>query len=127
MLKIIEWDEEGYPTEESLQKLSEVLNSLDFMKAKEAFYDALKENIYRDACGRTQVEVRGKTMDVWEYHTYGWSGNEAIIRTLYESSVWGLFFQRHDAGGHYYFTLPEHTLSITTTGGSSEQRSDFGN
>ena len=108
MLKIIEWDEEGYPTEESLQKLSEVLNSLDFMKAKEAFYDALKENIYRDACGRTQVEVRGKTMDVWEYHTYG-CRNEGEHRMKAQYKIFKGMMP------HHYFTFP-NTLSITTTG-----------
>lgn len=79
---IIEWDEYGYPTQESLEKLEQILNGNDIRKAIKAFYSALKENYYPDYCGSTEVEVRGKIEKVWEYHTGGWSGNEDIIRVL---------------------------------------------
>ena len=100
---IIEWDEYGYPTQESLEKLEQILNGNDIRKAIKAFYSALKENYYPDYCGSTEVEVRGKIEKVWEYHTGGWSGNEDIIRVLENSWVWPLTFERYDAGGHYYF------------------------
>ena len=100
---IIEWDEYGYPTQESLEKLEQILNGNDIRKAIKAFYSALKENYYPDCCGSTEVEVRGKIEKVWEYHTGGWSGNEDIIRVLKNSWVWSLTFERYDAGGHYYF------------------------
>ena len=100
---IIEWDEYGYPTQESLEKLEQILNGNDIRKAIKAFYSALKENYYPDCCGSTEVEVRGEIEKVWEYHTRGWSGNEDIIRVLENSWVWSLAFERYDAGGHYYF------------------------
>lgn len=105
--RIIEWDDDGYPIEESLEKLQKVLNRSnkspeDFREAIAAFYSALKENYY-DACGPAEIEVRGKMEKVWEYHTYGWSGNESIINVLRESPLWAIFLERYDGGGHYYF------------------------
>ena len=100
---IIEWDENGYPTEESLEQLEKVLNG-DLKKAIKAFYAALKENCYGDyAVGLTKKEVRGEEIEVWEYHTLGWSGNEDIISTLSQFPHWLLYLERYDAGGHYYF------------------------
>lgn len=105
---IIEWTEDGYPTEESLQELEKSIeNSLktkDFQKAFKIFYGALKENCF-DCCGEEQVEVRGEILDVWGYHTEGWSGNEIIINTLKKSWLFDFFLERYDKGGHYYFTL----------------------
>jgi len=104
-MSIIEWDDEGYPTEESLGKLKEALSSENIEKAFNDFYSALKENFYPDCFGLTRVEVRGEVIDVWEYHTLGWSGNEDIIRVLEQSWMWGMLLERYDSGGHYYFKV----------------------
>jgi len=100
--KIIEWDEDGYPTEESLDRLEKELNSKDFHRAIKAFYEALKENFY-DYCGSNKIEINGETVEVWAYHTGGWSGNESIINVLKKSWVFDLLLIRYDRGGHYYF------------------------
>lgn len=101
---IIEWDENGYPTEESLEQLEKVLMAGDLKKAIQVFYAALRENYYGEyAIGLTKKEVRGEEREVWEYHTFGWSGNEAIISTLSQFPLWSVFLERYDAGGHYYF------------------------
>ena len=103
---MIEWDANGYPTEESLKRMKEALSdkNQDIDKAINAFYSALKENRYgSDYCGPAQVEVRGEVTKVWEYHTGGWSGNEDIINVLSQSWLWSMFLERYDAGGHYYF------------------------
>ena len=102
-MKIIEW-EKGYPTEESLDELKKVLSGNEFAKSTEAFYAALEENYYADCYGLTKVDVRGELMNVWAYHTGGWSGNEDIIRILKQSWIWGIYLERYDSGGHYYFT-----------------------
>ena len=104
-MPIIKWDNEGYPTDESLKKLKEILNSENIKEACNAFYKALKENFYHDCCGLTKVEVRGDVIDVWEYHTLGWSGNEDIINVLAQSWLWGMLLERYDSGGHYYFKV----------------------
>ncbi len=104
--KVIRWDTDGYPTEESLEQLSKVLSDTDHKKAIDAFYAALEENFYPDFCGHAKVEVRGETIDVFEYHTGGWSGNESIIGVLKKSPFFSFLLQRYDSGGHYYFKPP---------------------
>ena len=107
-MKIIVWDDDGYPTEESLERLGKILNGDDYEKAYEAFWSALKENTYGNMMyGHTKVEVRGEIKEVWQYHTGGWSGNESIIRVLQDTVYWHLVLDRYDAGGHYYFKLPK--------------------
>jgi len=106
-MSIIKWDEDGYPTEESLEKLEYVLKGNDIRKAMEAFYSALKENYYTydGFVGITEVDVRGEMTKVWQYHTGGWSGNEDIIGILHQSILWSLLIERYDKGGHYYFKI----------------------
>ncbi len=99
----IVWDDDGYPTEGSLKGLERALDNKDLSLAKEAFYKALKENFYPDACGLTIAHIRGSEKEVWEYHTFGWSGNESIIGVLKRCFLWNLFLERYDSGGHYYF------------------------
>ena len=68
----------------------------------EAFYEALRRNS-RGACGLAVVDVRGKAMEVWEYHTLGDAENEEIIEALSDSLLWDALLERMDAGGHFYF------------------------
>lgn len=109
---IIEWDEDGYPTPESLQRLRQALKDDNIKKAKKAFYAALRENWHPDWCGPERVEVRGEVIDVLGYHTGGWSGNEEIIAALQEQEfLWWWLLQRYDRGGHYYFQMPSSSWS----------------
>lgn len=100
-------DEDGYPTQESLEGLRAILAGGDGQRAVDAFYLALTVNRY-GFCGPTHKEVRGQVIPLWEYHTGGWSGHEAIIEALASSNrlLWGRLLQRYDAGGHYYFHSP---------------------
>lgn len=113
-MPIIEWDDDGYPTEESLKQLEKALKigktAEEWKRAVDVFYEALNENIYSDYCGPERVEVRGEVIDVWGYHTGGWSGNEDIISILRRSWLWGSLIERYDSGGHYYFTPKEKVL-----------------
>jgi hypothetical protein len=112
MTKIIEWDSDGYPTEESLEQLRKAIDNKNFQKATEIFYEALKENFYSDACRLEQTEVRGEVINVWAYHTVGWSGNESIINVLKDAWLFGWLLERYDSGGHYYFKPPEKIMRI---------------
>lgn len=41
-----------------------------------------------------------------ELHTGGWSGNEDIIMALQKNYVFlGMFWEKSERGGHYYFDL----------------------
>lgn len=116
---IIRFTDDGYPTPESLERLRKELesggyrmNDLRFNgRAIDAFYSALRSN-HCGWCGPDRVEVRGEMLDVWAYHTGGWSGNEQIIHELQRSYLWNVFLQRYDAGGHYYFDPPEKWADI---------------
>lgn len=48
------------------------------------------------------INVEG---DKIELHTFGWSGNEDIVRELKNSSLWLIHWRKTYAGGHYYFDL----------------------
>lgn len=107
--KIIEWDNDGYPTEDSLELLQETIEDAiktsDYKRANALFFTALRENLYPDYSMVEHKEVRGDIIDVWGYHTGGWSGNESIITTLKELNLFYHFLNRYDSGGHYYFSL----------------------
>ena len=107
-MAIIEWDKNGYPTTKSLEQLRKALNTENYKKAIEVFYEALKENYYTEYSRPERVEVRGDVIDVWAYHTGGWSGNEDIIEALKDSWIFNWLLERYDSGGHYYFRLIEH-------------------
>lgn len=105
---VIEWDDEGYPTDESLKRLEEAIENGPFPEREKYFYAALGENIYINLYPpKTKVEVRGEPTDVIQYHTNGWSGNEAIINTLSKSFLFDFLLERYDKGGHYYFQAPK--------------------
>jgi len=111
--RIIEWNEDGYPTKSSLECLRKEVKSKNYKRAIEAFYAALRENYYHpDYCGHERVEVRGEVVDVWAYHTGGWSGNEDIIAVLQESWLFDWLLERYDWGGHYYFRPIEQVLTL---------------
>jgi hypothetical protein len=93
-------DSNGYPTEDELKFI--------------ATWDVLKEGY------QGLLEFIG---DIWwngdiggfrwhgrwlQLHTWGWSGNEDIIRELqYKTKYfWGLFWKMEKRGGHYWFELP---------------------
>lgn len=110
MEKIIDWNENWSPTSDSLRRLSESLKTSDIEKAIRAFYAAIKENHYPNFFGPERREVRGEEIDVWAYHTGGWSGNEEIIAVLKESWLFDWLLERYDSGGHYYFKPMEKVL-----------------
>lgn len=103
---MIEFDDDGYPTDESLDALRRALR-FDNTSWREVFYSALQCNHWgEDYYGPRRVDVRGTTTPVFAYHTGGWSGNEDIIYTLRTANhglCWSALWQRSDSGGHFYF------------------------
>lgn len=46
--------------------------------------------------------------NIWELHTWGWSGNEDIIEALQKNLIfWGVAWVSSRRGGHYEFEVPE--------------------
>jgi hypothetical protein len=117
--RLVEWAG-GYPTRESLKRLKDGIvkawkdGDIEHEDAVRRFFAALLENKYGyDTVMFERVEVRGEKIVLLAYHTLGWSGNESIIGAL-ESPPNDMFFyrylERYDAGGHYYFQVPEFLL-----------------
>jgi len=52
------------------------------------------------------IEIRGKHIKWFEFHTAGWSGNEEIIEALRENQMFfALYWKKTYKGGHYYFKV----------------------
>ncbi len=51
------------------------------------------------------IEIKGKRVKYFEFHTAGWSGNEEIIESLQKNMFWTLYWVKSYRGGHYYFKV----------------------
>ncbi|MHA1852722.1 MAG: hypothetical protein ACTSUF_04335 [Candidatus Heimdallarchaeaceae archaeon] len=96
-------DEEGYPTEEELNKIenwdaSDPEGLLDFIEDLWCYTDGYRFVI---ESGKNNGE---KVIDVY-LSTGGWSGNESIIAALRKNIFWSLYWQKSERGGHYWFKI----------------------
>lgn len=94
-------DDGRYPSEEFLVCLRE-----DTMLWKpenvDTFLNIIKTVWWAEGSGMLYDDETG-TLTL---HTWGWSGNEAIIEALCHNPVWWLYMRDAEAGGHYVFKLP---------------------
>lgn len=102
-------DKDGYPTEETLQKIRD----WDMMDPWGVFEFIKKIWEYRD-WGWTEKhgksEITGKSTIKFYISTAGWSGNEDLIDALRESGegmIWIISWISHRRGGHYEFELSD--------------------
>jgi hypothetical protein len=87
-----EFDEDGYPTEETLKAIREW--PTDDLPAMLTFCEKAWQ--YKD-----YVVHEG---DTWEFHTGGWSGNESIIQAMDDNQLfWIRYWKSSERGGHYKF------------------------
>jgi hypothetical protein len=102
-------DEDNYPTEQALQKISEwQLPDLDrsmieFFKYVRSLwvYDCWQERSYFN-------EDRNRWYTEYKISTMGWSGNESVIRAMMNNRlVWSLTWVQSRRGGHYIFEVPQ--------------------
>ena len=93
-------DKDGYPDEASLQAIKD--------------WDILEQGIpgllelIRDNTNWAdrQIELTGKRVIRFVYHTGGWSGNEDVIGALQQNLLfWPFFWEKSTRGGHYYFKI----------------------
>ena len=88
--------DDDYPTKAELNQVKECSSDGDTLKLVE-----LLKAIWWMPDG---IVLNGNRL---ELHTYGWSGNEEIIKVMEKSIFWALCWQRSDRGGHYYFETGE--------------------
>jgi len=95
-------DKDGCPDEASLKAIKE----WDIL---EQGISGLLELIWENTnWADRQIEVSGKTVIRYVYHTGGWSGNEDVIEALRDNLLfWPFFWQKSTRGGHFYFKI-EH-------------------
>jgi hypothetical protein len=108
---LVTLDEEGYPTKEALEYIHNW--TIQFKDG-----EMLLGHYYTDAT--KEAELIEYIQSIWYYndaitvhenftdiHTYGWSGNEAIIPYLEKTWYWQKYFWIERTGGHYYFNTAE--------------------
>lgn len=103
-------DDEGYPTQEYLDWLSEWEASIDNKDRIKEIIESLGDSwrygdwgfiVHRPYSGKIKIEL----------HTGGWSGNEDIIRALQNNfHFWSFHWRKHTTGGHYYFEFKTKEL-----------------
>lgn len=88
-------DENGYPTEETLEKIT-------LWSHKDGFENLLHfiSKLWRYP---PYIRQEGKK---WYISTGGWSGNEDIIRALQDNRLfWSLCWYQSKRGGHHIFEV----------------------
>ena len=105
-------DEDGYPTEETLELIqcwhwSDCRGWFEFIKgiwwnADDAWDEIKGGNDYW-----LNEELDPETV---RYHisTFGWSGNESIIGAMKKNFMWNTTWVQSRRGGHYIFELKEY-------------------
>lgn len=100
-------DSEGYPTEELLEYIRAYKPS-DDCPVLAFLHDVIEPSWWMPGFGfKLSREYRGKRK--LELHTWGWSGNEDIVRAILSNIHLVAISMEHTAwkaGGHYYFEIP---------------------
>lgn len=107
----IAWDEDGYPTDESLQRLADL--PLDFFAAAKFVANGLgtTESPYARVIFSDGTDgFRPGPMRFVSFSTGGWSGNEALISAATGRFDVGHFLCQWNAGGHWQFCVPLYFL-----------------
>lgn len=95
-------DENGYPNDKAILELRRY-NLFGDKFSNEYVFELIDfiKNIwcYNDGVLITQ---EGNCL---EMHTFGWSGNEIIIKEIESSFLWLCYWKKTVIGGHYYFGI----------------------
>lgn len=87
---------DGYPNEQEL----ETIRTWPLEKGWRELMEFIAERWY----GENWSEVDG----VFTFHTFGWSGNEALVEALQSNALfWLCCWQSSRRGGHYEFEVSE--------------------
>lgn len=118
-------DEDGYPTEEALDKIARWpytdgwTELLAFVRELWAYNE-----FWREEKNVTTIDMPNYKIvaDVYKVSTAGWSGNESIISALQKNWLFWMFcWEQSNRGGHYIFHVKNNELSSNTTGKKDEK------
>jgi hypothetical protein len=122
------FDEDGYPTEETLYRISswnyqqgwsELLAFVHniWYYANDGYWTVEKDVVVREYPNYKRVA------DVYNISTVGWSGNETIIRALQDNWMfWNFCWEQSRRGGHYTFHVKNDELSVNNTVSENTQK-----
>lgn len=107
----LEWDENGYPTDASLDAFANFDGAVGFTKWGPfvANLPSIMEGCPYSFVTSEWVEPHndGNKELLVSYHTRGWSGAEEIIDKILENTaINALYYAKWERGGHYYFLVP---------------------
>jgi len=103
---MIDLDDDGYPTEESLAQVKS-LNSKD----AESFLVNTLPTLDLPYLVVTKSLVpskhfRNKSLIIIEFHTQGWSGNEDLIAAMEANPFLSMRLSKWERGGHWTYEVP---------------------
>ena len=99
-------DEDGYPTEDSLEQLQRWLDENPELSAEFMLGPFCETPRYITGCSIERYDVDEKRTAV-TFHTGGWSGAESYIETILRcGSIYVLYYAKWERGGHYTFIVP---------------------
>lgn len=107
-------DEDGYPTEETLDEMCAYLRGPVGDELKRRFEHVLtvfiESTIYASGGWVDGIDIRGKPTRVFSFSTGGWSGCEDFIYRLrnFDGGAglgWMCYWARQDRSGHFYFDI----------------------
>jgi hypothetical protein len=103
----IEYDDDGYPTDESLDAIRGL--PLDFEKARDFVKAALwdcEENCCASYSAEPAKSITGKLVTHVYFSTGGWSGAETLIALIESRPDTSMPMIQWRRGGHYIFEFP---------------------
>ena len=103
----IEWDGDGYPTDESLAALAK--QPIDFISAARFIIDEFGDDQKRYYSVRVSEGNDGFRKSPTKFinsSTGGWSGCESVFGVALDRFDVSHFLQQWNAGGHYQFEIP---------------------
>jgi len=100
-------DEDGYPTEETLEKIRTWAGTpADAFTYIESLW--IYPEYFRKGKRRTRDWKGGPLQRTYEISTGGWSGHESIIGAMEENfMLWAISWENVRRGGHYTFRVAE--------------------
>jgi hypothetical protein len=100
-------DKDGYPEDHELEEIENY--DLKHGSPKE-FFDKVFDLWYLGESEYSSVFIEDEVKIT--LHTYGWSGNEDIIRAMKKSVMWSLFWYSSHRGGKYTFRIPLEVYNV---------------
>ena len=91
-------DEDGYPTSLAIHWVENTPCSFEHWIDRISRIWALRKIIIDESTGEVHIS------------TWGWSGNEALVRAMQKNMTWDLHFFSHQVGGHYILKTRDRFL-----------------